>query len=45
MEDSIEQSVVNGFLTIHGRVEVVPQGPLDGDIMANGRVEMAVREV
>ena len=27
------------------RVEVIPQGPLEGDHMANGRVEMAVREV
>ena len=26
-------------------VEVIPQGPLGGDHMANGRVEMAVREV
>ena len=26
-------------------VEVIPQGPLDGDHVANGRVEMAVREV
>ena len=26
-------------------VEVIPQGPLEGDHMANGRVEMAVREV
>ena len=26
-------------------VEVIPQGPLEGDDMANGRVEMAVREV
>ena len=26
-------------------VEVIPQGPPDGDHMANGRVEMAVREV
>ena len=25
--------------------EAVPQGPLEGDHMANGRVEMAVREV
>ena len=27
------------------RVEVIPQGPPEGDHMANGRVEMAVREV
>ena len=27
------------------RVEVIPQGPPDGDHIANGRVEMAVREV
>ena len=26
-------------------VEVIPQGPLEGDHMANGRFEMAVREV
>ena len=26
-------------------VEVIPQGPLEGDHMANSRVEMAVREV
>ena len=26
-------------------VEVIPQGPPDGDHMANGRVEIAVREV
>ena len=26
-------------------VELIPQGPLEGDHMANGRVEMAVREV
>ena len=26
-------------------VEVIPQGPLEGDHMANGRVGMAVREV
>ena len=26
-------------------VEVIPQGPLQGDHMANGRVELAVREV
>ena len=26
-------------------VEVIPQGPLEGDHMANGRVEMAVREM
>ena len=26
-------------------LEVVPQQPLEGDHMANGRVEMAVREV
>ena len=26
-------------------VEVIPQGPLEVDHMANGRVEMAVREV
>ena len=26
-------------------VEVIPQGPLEGDHMANGRVEIAVREV
>ena len=26
-------------------VEVIPQGPLEGDHVANGRVEMAVREV
>ena len=26
-------------------VEVIPQGPQEGDHMANGRVEMAVREV
>ena len=26
-------------------VEVIPQGPLEGDHMANGRVEMAVREL
>ena len=26
-------------------VEVIPQGPLEGDHMANGRVEMAVGEV
>ena len=26
-------------------VEVIPQGPLEGDRMANGRVEMTVREV
>ena len=26
-------------------VEVMPQGPLEGDHMANGRVDMAVREV
>ena len=32
---------------IHARVgvEVIPQGPLEGDHMANGRVELAVREV
>ena len=28
-----------------GRVEEIPQGPPEGDLMANGRVEMAVREV
>ena len=27
------------------RMEVIPQGPPDGDHIANGRVEMAVREV
>ena len=27
------------------RVEAIPQGPLGVDHMANGRVEMAVREV
>ena len=27
------------------QIEVIPQGPLEGDHMANGRVEMAVREV
>ena len=27
------------------RVEVIPQGPPEGDHMVNGRVEMAVREV
>ena len=27
------------------KVEVIPQGPLEGDHMANGRVEMAVRKV
>ena len=26
-------------------VEVIPQGPLESDDMANGRVEVAVREV
>ena len=26
-------------------VELIPQAPLEGDHMANGRVEMAVREV
>ena len=26
-------------------VEVIPQGPPEGDHMANGRVDMAVREV
>ena len=26
-------------------MEVIPQGPPEGDHMANGRVEMAVREV
>ena len=26
-------------------VEVIPQGPPEGDHMANGRVEMAVKEV
>ena len=26
-------------------VEVIPQGPLEGDHMANGRVDMAVRAV
>ena len=26
-------------------VEVIPQGPPEGDHMANGRVEMVVREV
>ena len=26
-------------------VEVIPQGPAEGDHMANGRVEMAEREV
>ena len=26
-------------------VEVIPPGPLEGDFMENGRVEMAVREV
>ena len=33
--------------TIHARtgVEVIPQGPPEGGNMANGRVEMAVREV
>ena len=32
---------------IHARVgvEVIPQGPLEGDHVAHGRVEMAVREV
>ena len=32
---------------IHARVgvEVIPQGPPEGDHMANGRAEMAVREV
>ena len=32
---------------IHARVgvEVIPQGPLEGDHMANGRVEMVMREV
>ena len=28
-----------------GEVEVIPQGPPEGDHMASGRVEMAVREV
>ena len=35
------------FSVIHAcvGVEVIPQGPPEGDHMANGRVEMAVREV
>ena len=34
-------------LAIHAcvGVEVIPQGPLEGDHMANGRFELAVREV
>ena len=37
LQDAVIQACVG--------VDVIPQGPPDGDHMANGRVEMAVREV
>ena len=37
LQDAVVQACVG--------VEVIPQGPPEGDHMANGRVEMAVREV
>ena len=37
---SVQDAVVHAF----AGVEVIPQGPPEGDHMANGRVEMAVRE-
>ena len=37
LQDAVIQACVG--------VEVIPQGPPEGDHMANGRVEMAVREV
>ena len=37
LQDAVIQACVE--------VEVIPQGPTEGDHMANGRVEMAVREV
>ena len=38
---SLQDAVIQACLV----VEVIPQGPLGTDHMANGRVEMAVREV
>ena len=38
---ALQDAVIHAYV----EVEVIPQGPLEGDHMANGRVEMAVREV
>ena len=38
---ALQDAVLHGCVG----VEVIPQGPPEGDHMANGRVEMAVREV
>ena len=38
---SLEHAVIQACAGL----EVIPQGPLEGDNMANGRVNMAVREV
>ena len=38
---ALQDAVIHAYVG----VEVIPQGPPEGDHMANGRVEMAVREV
>ena len=39
------KSLQYAVIQVCADVEVIPQGPPEGDHMANGRVEMAVREV
>ena len=39
------KSLQNAVVQACAGVEVIPQGALEGDHMADGRVEMAVREV
>ena len=45
--DNQPSTIALQYSVIHAcvGVEVIPHGPLEGDYMANGRVEMAVREV
>ena len=39
------KSLQDAVIQACGRVEVISQGPIEGDHMANGRVEVAVSEV
>ena len=41
----ITKSLQDAVIQACAGVEVIPQGPLEGDHMANGRVEMAVKDV
>ena len=43
--DAYTKSLQDAVFQACAGVEVIPQGPLEGDHTANGRAEMAVREV